>query len=146
MPYLSERLVHVVSRADLATMLTPTYAAATDVDDEEAYDRVSQALEDPRVLDELYRNLSDALVAKAGPSQEPDALMDKLAKRVALRKGRMKAAPTAGPISAAVVRINLVLGLAPDSMRTVMESDKGKATLAQGLRALATHLVQELLR
>jgi hypothetical protein len=144
-PYLSERLVHVVTRADLATLLTPTYAESAGVDDEEAHDRLTRALADPEVLDELYRCLSDALVAKAG-RLEPDALMDKLAKRVSLKKGHMKPASATAAISAAVVRINLVLGLAPDSMRLVIESEKGKAALAQGLRALGTHLVQELLK
>ena len=144
MPYLSERLVHVVTRADLATLLTPTYAESAGVDDEEAHDRLTRALADPEVLDELYRCLSDALVAKAG-RLEPDALMDKLAKRVSLKKGHMKPASATAAISAAVVRINLVLGLVPEATQAVLNNAKGWAALQDGVRALGSRLVKELL-
>ena len=58
----------------------------------------------------------------------------------------MKPAPGSPKISAALVRINLILGLAPESMQAVMQSEKGKAALKDGLAALGTHLVNELLR
>jgi hypothetical protein len=146
MAYFSERLPHVLSRNDLATLLTPTYAEAGSVDDEEGYDRLQRALADEGLLDDLYRSISEALRAQAGPRTEPDALMDKLAKRVGARKGRMKAAPSTPKISAALVRINLILGLAPESMQAVMQTEKGKAALKDGLAALGAHLVGELLK
>ena len=140
----SERLPHLVTRADLATLLTPTYATAQNVDDEEAHDRLSRALTDPELLDDLYWGLSEALTAARGRRTD-DAMMDTLAKRVSARKGRLAAA-TGPEISAAMVRINLLLNLAPESMRSVLQSEKGKAALAKGLRALGTHLVRELLK
>ena len=145
-PHLSERLVHVLTRADLATLLTPTYAAAANVDDEEAHDRLTRALSDPELLEGLYSSISEALRKKLSARMEVDALMDKLAKRVALRKGHIKEAPASPQTSAAVVRINLVLGLAPESMRAVLETAKGKEALQGGLRALGAHLVAELLK
>jgi hypothetical protein len=146
MAYFSERLPHVLTRSDLATLLTPTYAEAGSVDDEEAYDRLQRALSDEGLLDDLYESISAALRASAGPRTEPDALMDKLSKRVGARKGRVKAASSTPKISAALVRINLILGLAPESMQAVMQSEKGKAALKDGLAALGAHLVAELLR
>ncbi|MGC4119442.1 MAG: hypothetical protein QM765_33720 [Myxococcales bacterium] len=140
----SERLPHVLTRADLATLLTPTYATAQNVDDEEAHDRMAHALTDPELLDDLYWGLSEALLAQQGKRTE-DALMDSLAKRVSARKGRL--APATSPeIAAVLVRINLLLNLAPESMRALLSTEKGKAALDKGLRALGTHLVKELLK
>jgi hypothetical protein len=49
-------------------------------------------------------------------------------------------------VAALLVRINLLLGLAPDTLRAVMESDKGRASLEQALRVMGAHLINELLR
>lgn len=145
MTYFSERLTHVVTRTDLATLLTPTYAAAQSVDDEEAFDRLQQALGDPQLLDDLYWSLSEALTQRA-QGAAPDAVMDKLSKRLQTRKGRLPAATVTPEIAAVAVRINLMLGLAPDSMRAVVESAKGKAALAKGLASLGVHIVAALLK
>lgn len=139
-----ERLPHVVTRADLATSLTATYAAAQNVDDEEAHDRLARALTDPGLLDDLYWGLEEALVAQQG-SRSDDALLDTLSKRVASRKGRL-AASTSRDVAAVIVRINLLLNLAPDAMRELLDSEKGKAALDKGLRTLGAHLVKELLK
>ncbi|HEY3449328.1 MAG TPA: hypothetical protein VGK67_23440 [Myxococcales bacterium] len=144
MTFPSDRLHHVLTRGDLATLLTPTYAEAQNVDDEEAHDRLARALGDPELLDDLYWGLTQALTAQQGKRTD-DALLDTLAKRVSARKGRLAAA-TGREIAAVMVRINLQLNLAPDTMRSVLESEKGKAALDQGLRALGAHLVKELLK
>ncbi|MBI5545749.1 MAG: hypothetical protein HY901_17815 [Deltaproteobacteria bacterium] len=146
MAYFSERLPHVVTRADLATLLTPTSAAAQSVDDEEAHDRLTRAVSEPELLEDLYWGLSEALAAQKGPRTDPESLMDKLSKRVQERKGRLAAAEVTPEIAAALVRINLLIGLAPDTMRAVLASAKGKAALDKGLRALGAHLVRELLK
>jgi len=145
MAYYSERLTHVVTRTDLATLLTPTYAAAQSVDDEEAFDRLSRALSDPELLDDLYWSLSEALALRTQGSP-PGEVMDKLSKRLQTRKGRLAAAAVTPEIAAMVVRINLLLGLAPDHMRAVVESEKGKAVLEKGLRGLGMHVVTALLK
>lgn len=145
MAYFSERLTHVLTRTDLATLLTPTYAAAQSVDDEEAFDRLHQALADTELLDDLYWSVSEALAGRAGGAA-PDAVMDRLSKRLQTRKGRLPAAAITPEIAAMAVRVNLMLGLAPDSMRAVVESEKGKAVLDKGLRSLGLHLVTALLK
>jgi hypothetical protein len=146
MALFSRRLPHVVTRADLVLLLAPTYAAARDVDEEEARERLGRALAAPGALDDLYRGLSDALAAAQGPRTGEDALMDKLSAGVAARRARAKALAATPAVSAALVRIDLEAGLAPESMRATLATPRGKALLDEGLRALGAHLVKELLR
>lgn len=142
----SRRLPHLLTRADLARILLDTYVDAMSVDDDEALDRLTRALERPELLDALYRGISTALSAAQGARTSEDHLMDKLAKGVQQRRGRVKAAPAHPSVSAVLVRINLELGLAPEPMRATLQSEKGRALLEDGLARLGKHLVTELLR
>ena len=72
--------------------------------------------------------------------------MDRLSAGVVARRGRARAAAGTAAISAALVRLDLEIGLAPDAMRDTLASPRGKALLDEGLRALGTHLVKDLLR
>jgi len=145
-PIFSRRLPHVLTRADLAMLLAPTYAQALSVDEEEALERMKRALERPVVADDLYRGVSEALRQAKGPRTSEDDLMDRLSKGVQARRARAKAAPPSTALSAVLVRINLEIGLAPEQLRATLESEKGRALLEEGLRALGAHLVKDLLR
>jgi hypothetical protein len=142
----ARRLPHVITRADLALLLAPTYAEALSVDEEEARERVARALEQLPLLGEVYRSLEAALEEERGPRTAADALLDKISAKVAVRRARARAAPATPAISAALVRMNLEIGLAPEPMRATLASEKGAALLESGLRALGAHLVKELLR
>ncbi len=131
---------------DLAILLTPTYAAAMSVEDDEAHDRLTRALERSRVADDLYGALSEALEATKGERTTEDALIDKLSKGIQRRRARVKAAPSTAGLAAVLVRINVELGLAPEPMRATLETERGRAMLATGLRELGAHLVKELLK
>lgn len=146
MDLFSRRLPHVVTRADLARLVTPSYAEALAVDEEEAHERLTQALARPGLADDLYRGLSAGLAKAQGKRTSEDALVDKLSKGVQARRGRVKAAPSTPGISAVMVRVNLELGLAPEQMRAMLEGEKGRAVLEKGLEELGAHLVKELLR
>ncbi len=146
MTYFSRRLPHVVTRADLAVLLAPTYAAALSVDEEEAHERIALALDHAEVLDELYRGLSGALADAKGPRTSEDALIDRLSAGLQARRARVRAAPATPAISAVLVRLNLEIGIAPEPMRATLATDKGRALLDAGLRALGAHLVKELVR
>jgi hypothetical protein len=146
MTLFSRRLPHVLTRADLVTILAPTYAKARAVDEEEASERLARALAAPAALDDVYRGVSDALRAAQGPRTSEDALVDKLSGGVVARRARVRAAEATPAISAALVRLDLEIGLAPESMRATLASPRGKALLDDGLRALGTHVVKELLR
>jgi hypothetical protein len=143
---ISRRVPHVVTRADLAWALTPTYSAALGVDEDEAHDRLERALQSTRLLQEIHAALGDALAARKGPRTTDDAAVDKLSAGVQARRSRVKAAPEDPGISAVLVRINLEIGLAPESMRQALAGDRGKAMLDAGMRKLAEHLVKELLK
>jgi hypothetical protein len=146
MPLISRRLLHVVTVPDLAILLTPTYGEAMSVDDEEAHDRLTRALQRSRVADDLYGGLSEALEAIQGVRTTEDALMDRLSKGIQRRRSKVKAAPGTPGLAAVLVRINLEIGLAPEPMRATLDSEKGRAALAAGLRELGAHLVKELLK
>lgn len=141
---VSRRLPHVLTRADLALALAPTYARAMNVDDDEAHERLVRALEQPGVADDLYRGVSAALAEARGPRTTEDALVDRLSAGVQARRGRVRPAPVGPALSAVLVRLNLEIGLAPEPMRATLETEKGRALLEEGLRALGAHLVREL--
>jgi hypothetical protein len=142
----SRRLPHVLTRRDLVLLLVPTYAAARGVDEDEASARLERALAVPAALDDLYRGVSEALRDRQGPRTSEDALVDKLSAAVVARRARARPAEATPAVSAALVRLDLEIGLAPEGMRATLASERGRALLDQGLRALGTHLVKELLR
>ncbi len=146
MTHFSRRLPHVIPPKDLVRLLVPTYAAARGVDEEEAAERLGRALAVPAALEDVYRGISDALRASQGPRTTEDQLMDKLSAGMAARRGRAKPAAATAAISAALVRLDLEIGLAPDAMRETLASPRGKALLDEGIRALGSHAVKDLLR
>ncbi len=146
MPLFSRRLPHVLTRADLVAILAPTYAKARGVDEEEATERLARALAVPAALDDVYRGVSEALRAAQGPRTSEDALVDKLSAGVAARRSRAKPADATPAISAALVRLDVEIGLAPDAMRATLATPRGAALLDEGLRALGAHVVKDLLR
>lgn len=143
-PYFSPRLPHVLSKNDLVLALAPTYAAARDVDFEEATERLGQALAIPAALDDLYRGISGALRDVQGPRTTEDALVDRLSKGVSVRRSRVKAAPATPAVSAVLVRLDLEIGLAAEGMRATLATPKARTLLDEGLRAIGAHLVKEL--
>lgn len=146
MELFSRRLPHVVTRADLVTMLAPTYAAARGVDEEEAAQRLAQALGARGVLDDLLSALSAGLRDARGPRTDEDALLDRLSAGVQARRGRVRAAPDSPGLSAVLVRLDLEIGVAPETMRATLATPRGAAMLQEGLAALGRHLVKELLK
>jgi hypothetical protein len=142
----TRRLPAIVTRADLAWLLTPTYAAAMSVDDEEAHERLERALARPEVVDDLLWGLSEALEAARGPRTAVDALLDKLSAGLHARRGKVTAAGGDPLVSAVMVRINLELGLASETLRATLRTEQGGAMLDAGLRKLGDHLVRELVR
>jgi hypothetical protein len=146
MPLFSRRLPHVLPPKDLVRLLAPTYSAARGVDEEEAVDRLGEALAVPGVVDDLLDGISAALAARQGPRTSEDALVDRLAAGVTARRGRVRAAEATPAVSAALVRIDLEVGLAPEPMRATLATPRGRALLEEGLKALGEHVVRELVK
>jgi hypothetical protein len=65
---------------------------------------------------------------------------------VVARRGRAKAAEGTPAIAAALVRLDLEIGIAPETMRATLETPRGRALLDEGLWALGAHVVKDLLR
>lgn len=146
MPLFSKRLPHVVTHADLAVLLVPTYAAARGVDDEEAHARLTQALAVRGVADDLYEALSAGLRGVQGPRTTEDGLVDKLSAGLGARRGKVRPAPDSPLIAAVLVRLDLEIGVAAEQMRATLATPQGRAALDKGLAALGGHLVKELLK
>ncbi len=142
----SRRLPHVVTRKDLALIVAPTYAAAANVDFDEAHERMERAVSSQRIVDALHQGLSDALDGRKGPRTSEDEMIDKLSDGIQKRRSRVKAAPLTPGISAAIVLLNLELGYAPEMMRNALAEPKGEKLLQDGLRQLGAHLLSELIK
>jgi hypothetical protein len=146
MVLFSKRLPHVVTRKDLALLLAPTYAAAAEVDFEEAHERMGRAMGTQSVADALYQGLSEALFERKGLRTTEDELIDGLSAGVQKRRSRIKAVEVTPAISAVMVMLNLELGYAPEMMRGTLASPKGAQMLRQGLRELGEKLLLQLVK
>ncbi len=104
-----------------------------------------RALADPGLLDDLYVGIWEGLGEKRGPRTTEDGLIDRLS-RALEGHSKSKPATTSPAISAVLVRIDVEIGFAPETMRATLASEKGKALYNQGLRDLGAHLVRDILR
>jgi hypothetical protein len=145
-PLISHRLPHLLPARTLARLLTSTYAAAANVDEDEAHDRLTQALRSATLVEQLQGGLSRALEERRGPRTSVDKLLDAISAGLTGRGGRVRALPSSPGVAAVVVRIDLELGLSPEPMRAMLATDRGAAALDAGLAALGAHVVKELLR
>jgi len=133
MVLFSKRLPHVVTRKDLALLLAPTYAAAAEVDFEEAHERMGRAMGTQSVADALYQGLSEALFERKGLRTTEDELIDGLSAGVQKRRSRIKA-------------VEVTPAIAPEMMRGTLASPKGAQMLRQGLRELGEKLLLQLVK
>jgi hypothetical protein len=146
MTLFSKRLPHVVTRKDLALIVAPTYAAAAEVEFDEALERMERAVGTQAIVDALYDGLSRALGEIKGPRTTEDEVIDALSKGMQKRRSRVKPAEVTPAISAVLVMLNLELGYAPEMMRGTLASPKGAQMLQQGLRELGSHLFGQLVK
>ena len=146
MTLFSPRVPHLFPKKALARLVAPTYASGMNVDEEDAHERLLQALEVPGVVEDLHRGISAALAQQQGPRTPADKLLDKLSARIAKRGGNVRAATSTPAIAAVLVRINLEIGFASEPMRATLATPRGAAALEEGLLALGAHLVKELSR
>ena len=143
---VSPRIPHLFPPRTLARLLTPTYAAAMAVDEEEAHGRLVQALAAPALVEALHRGISAAIDRAQGPRTPLDRLLDRMSRGLEKRGGSLRAAEGGAAVAAVLVRVNLELGLAPEPMRATLATPRGSAALEEGLASLGAHLVKELLR
>ena len=139
------RLGHLATRAVVVAKLTPTYALAHQLDDDEAATRLDAALGGP-LLAEL---LGAAWEAMKGRTKRLDdtGLLEKVAGTLGerpLRRGRPAILSPAW--SAFLVVADLHAGTASEAARRLMETDEGRKMARAGLAEAGRHLAAELTR
>jgi hypothetical protein len=139
------RLPHILPRQSLARLLAPTYAAAVGVAEEVARERLDRALAHADTLAAIHQGVAEALREARGPRTKEDAQLDRLSAALVTRAARVRAAPATPGVAAAMVWLNLPIGLAPESMRETLAGARGAALLASGLREVGARLVRDLL-
>ncbi len=146
MSSIAHRLPHILPRNELAALLGLTYARAVNVDEEVAVERLERALDDTALKEALYAGIEAALREAQGKRTTEDALMDKLSQGLEARRARIRPVAPGPEVGAAVVAISLAAGEGTESMRAPLESERGRALVAAGMKALGSHLVRELLK
>lgn len=139
------RLGHLATRAVVVAKLAPTYASAHRLDEAEAVQRLSTALQG-RLLPQL---LEETWTAMRGKSKRltDEGLVEKVAttlKDRPQRPGRVAALTPAW--SAFLVLADLEAGTASDAARRVMESPEGRQRAQEGLAEAGRFLAAELTR
>jgi len=140
------RLGHLATRKVVVAKLLPTFAEAHQIDDEEAARRLDSALAG-RLLEELLAAAWSEMVKNKGKKQSDEQLLEKVALTLRdrpQRPGRLAASNPAW--SAFLVLADLEAGTAPDSARTVLQSEQGQKMATEGLAEAGRHLARELTR
>jgi hypothetical protein len=139
------RLGHLATRPVVVAKLTPTYAGAHHIDEEEAVQRLSTALQG-RLLPSLLEEAWTAMRGKA-KRLDDEGLLEKVAttlKDRPQRPGRVAAMTPAW--SAFLVLVDLEIGTASDAARRVMESPEGRQRAQEGMAEAGRFLAAELTR
>lgn len=139
------RLSHLATRAVVVAKLTPSFAAAHNLEDEEAGQRVDASLRG-RLLEDLLEAAWESLQGGAKRLNE-DGLLEKVAQSLKdrpLRPGRL--APEGPAWSAFLILLDLEAGTASDSARKVMASEQGAKMARAGLAEAGKFLAAELTR
>jgi hypothetical protein len=148
MAKLPVRFQGLVTRSVLAEMLSQTYAAAKNIDPNEAYGRLDEALKDLKLIEGLQQAIWAAAVGTK-PKLGDSELVDLLAKRLDKAK-RFKAfkpkRTESGPIAAWTVLVDAGSGYSSGEARDLLYTDEGEKLLATGFKLLGAHLAAEMLR
>ena len=139
------RLAHLATRSVVVAKLTPTYAHAHRLDENEAAQRLASALQGrllPSLLEEAWRTMR-------GKSKRltDEGLLEKVATTLRdrpMRPGRVAELTPAW--SAFLVLADLEAGIASEAARRVMESPEGRQRGQEGLAEAGRFLAAELTR
>ncbi len=139
------RLAHLATRPVVVAKLIPTYARAHHIDEDEAAQRLSAALQG-RLLPWL---LEEAWTAMRGKSKRltDEGLLEKVATTLKDRPTRPGRVAELNPAwSAFLVLADLEAGTASEAARRVMESPEGRERGQAGLAEVGRFLAAELTR
>jgi hypothetical protein len=125
--------------------LWPTFAAAHEMDEEEAEARLTTALQG-QLLEELLAHAWEAMRQKT-PRADESALLEKVAQTLSdrpLRAGRTAKLNSAW--SAFLLLADLQAGTASEAARRALETEQGRKSALEGLAEAGRHLTAELTR
>lgn len=139
------RLAHLATQKVVIAKLTPTYASAHDIDDEEAAQRLETALKG-QLLDDLLASAWESIRSRH-PRLGEQELLDKVAAALRDRPQRPGRMAKMGPAwSAFLVLLDLEAGVAGEAARRALDNDQGRKMLSQGMSEAGQHLAAELTR
>jgi hypothetical protein len=148
MAQLPTRFLGIVTRTQLAEMLAQTYAAARNIDPNEAYTRLDVALKTLRLIEGVQQSTWSALRAKK-PDLDPSALVELVAKKLE-KPRRFKALKPKradeGGLAALTVLIDVGASVSSGEAWDLLETAEGEKLLHAGFRAIGEHLAAEMLR
>jgi len=137
------RLGHLATRPVVVNRLVPTYALAHEIDEEEAAQRLSRAI-DGRIWEDLLAAAWEAMKSRTKRLDE-QKLLEKVASTLEDRPLRYGKAVEATPAwSAFMMLLDLEIGTAGDAARKVMESEQGRKMVNAGLAEAGLFLALEL--
>jgi len=125
--------------------LWPTFAAAHEMDEEEAEARLTSALQG-QLLDELLAHAWEAM-RQSAPRADESALLEKVAQTLSDRPRRAgRTAKLNSAWSAFLLLADLQAGTASETARRALETEQGRKTALEGLAEAGRHLAAELTR
>ncbi len=145
---LSTAFLACLTRERLTEALTPTYAKLKNLDLEEAYGLLEEALFQPQLLAGIQQAIADGLL-EVLPEKTEEQHLTRLQKR--LDKSRRFKPPNVrsreeGAWVALTTRIDIAAGVCSGEARDLLYSPGGQELLEQGYAQLGRHLAKELTR
>ena len=138
----------LLTRTRLAQMLTETYAKARNVDPDESYARLDEALKSLRLISGL-QNATWVAMQDIRPDLPPDKLVARAETALARRKNfkafRIRRNEE-GSFAAVTILIELGAGVSTGEALGLLESDEGEALLQAGFQVLGRHLAAVMLK
>lgn len=129
-------------------MVTPTYAKAKNLDLNDAYVRLEDALRDLELIEGLQYTTWDALVANHEDETETQ-IVERVRKKLGKKK-RYKAAAWRSKDDGAMVALAILIdrgaGRSSGEALDLLETDAGQKLLEQGFVLMGAHLAKELVR
>lgn len=136
------------SRAQLVDLVTPTYAKVKNIDPNDAYRYLEDALKDLELIEGLQYATWDALVADH-PDEDETEIVERVRKKMT-RKKKFKSAPwrakDEGAMTAFGILVDRGAGHASGEALDLLETDAGQQLLARGFAIVGAHLAKELVR
>lgn len=135
----------LTTRVRLAEMLAPTYAAARNIDLNEAYTRLEEAFGLLQLIEGVQRGFWRALCEDERLSEAE--IVDRVGKRMAKRQRYSAFKPTRkdeGPMAALTILMDEGAGVSSGEAYELLESEEGQRMLESGFVALGRHLAKQV--